>query len=88
MQSYIIVEYHRVYSSTTIGAIRSARIGTNTLRFALSLTKVIVFFLFCRILSPFNTILFAFDTKYPLLHQPELNHQCYQSTLLWVIGKR
>ena len=43
MQSYKIVEYHRVYSSTTISAIRSARIGTHTLRFALSLTKVIVF---------------------------------------------
>lgn len=42
MQSDKRVVYCRVYSSATIGAIRSARIGTNTLRFALSITKVIV----------------------------------------------
>lgn len=87
MQSYKRVVYHRVYSSATIGAIRSAQIGTNTLRFALSITKVIVFLILSHIIA-FYSILFAFDTKYLLLHQPELNHQCNQSTLLWVIGNR
>ena len=79
--------YHRVYSSATIGAIRSVRIGTNILRFALSITKVIVFLILSHI-NAFYSILFVFDTKYLLLHQPELNHQCNQSTLPWGIGKR
>ncbi len=51
MQSYKRVEYHRVYSSTTIGAISSERIGTNTLRFALSITKVIVFLILSHIIA-------------------------------------